>query len=71
MSRMIASRADGAFGRLMLGFVDTCSLHPLLTIAFFGLLLALVALLWIEMLGLAPKPHPRRSGPDDRGARSA
>ena len=52
----------------MLGFVNTCSWHPLLTTAFFGLLLGLVALLWIEMLGLAPVSHPRRSGPDERGA---
>ena len=68
MARLIASRVDSVFGRLMLGFVNTCSWHPLLTTAFFGLLLGLVALLWIEMLGLAPVSHPRRSGPDERGA---
>ena len=54
MARLIASRADSAFGRLMLGFVDTCSCIRCSTTAFFGLLLGLVALLWIEMLGLAP-----------------
>ncbi len=51
------SHADGLAGRMMMGFVDTSARHPLLTSGFLGLLLALVVLLWIEMLR-APRPEP-------------
>lgn len=55
------TRADGVIGRLMLGFVNACSGHPLLTAGFFGLLLGLVVLLWVEMLAGGPgRDQPER-----------
>ena len=34
-------KADTLFGRLALGFLNTCSAHPTLTIGFLALMLAL------------------------------
>lgn len=52
MQALIVSYANAAIGRLLVGFVDSCSAHPVLVVGFFGLMLGLVLAFWAEMLQL-------------------
>lgn len=64
MWNMVVTIGNALVGRLMLGFVEACSAHPVLVVGFFGLMLGLVAALWAEMLRLRFDPL-RRSGRGD------
>lgn len=64
MWNMVVTIGSALVGRLMLGFVEACSAHPVLVVGFFGLMLGLVAALWAEMLRLRFDPL-RRSGRGD------
>lgn len=72
MRTMMVSYANAAVGRLLVGFVDACSAHPVLVAGFFGLMLALVLAFWAEMLDLrldrSGRPG-RRSGREPRAMR--
>ncbi len=48
----LVSKADTTMGRLTLGFLNTCSDHPMLTVGFLALMLALACTLWVQTLEL-------------------
>ncbi len=43
-------KSDTLVERLTLGFVNICSAHPLLSVAFLALMLMLVCTLWVQLL---------------------
>ena len=45
-------KPDTATGRLTLGFLNTCSDHPMLTVGFLALMLALACTMWVQVLEL-------------------
>ena len=48
----LVSKADTAMGRITLDFLNTCSDHPMLTVGFLALMLALACTLWVQILEL-------------------
>lgn len=71
MWNMAVATGSALAGRLMLGFVDACSAHPVLVVGFFGLMLSLVLALWAEMLQERPDPRrPTGRQPTEDPARS-
>ncbi len=56
MWNMVVATGSALAGRLMLGFVEACSAHPVLVVGFFCLMLGLVLALWAEMLQERPDP---------------
>ena len=45
-------KTDTMVERLTLGFVNVCSAHPLVSMGFLALMLALVCTLWVQLLEL-------------------
>ena len=45
-------KADTELGRLTLGFLNTCSDHPMLMVGFLALMLTLACTMWIQALEL-------------------
>lgn len=56
MWHAIVLKADTAIGRLMLGFLDTCSSHPVPTAGVLAVLMALAVMMWIEMFKDEQRP---------------
>ena len=60
----ILEKADTVMGRLLLGFLNTCSGHPVLTIGFLAVMLVLACTMWVQMLEIrldalrSPSPRP-------------
>ncbi len=45
-------KADTVVGGLLLGFLNTSSDHPILTVGFLAVMLALVCTMWVQALEL-------------------
>ena len=70
MWNMVVSIGNALAGRLMLGFADACSGHPVLVVGFFGLMLGLIVALWVEMLQVRSGPI-RTAASDEAGGTGA
>ena len=45
-------KSDTTAGRLVLGFLNTCTDHPILSAGFLALMLALACTMWVQTLEL-------------------